>query len=102
MVGKPNQNVKPAPLKPEPAFNEPFSEVIIDCVGTMSNTNIWEQLSVDNYVCLYKVSRNHSFEENIITDQYQGFEPKFSHNLACPNKFNLTKLPVPHLVFFNK
>ncbi len=38
MVGKPNQNVKPGPLKPVPAFDEPFTSVIIDCVGTMPNT----------------------------------------------------------------
>ncbi len=38
MVGKPNQNVKPAPLKPIPAFDEPFSKVIIDCVDPMPKT----------------------------------------------------------------
>ncbi len=38
MVGKPNQNVKPAPLKPVPAFDEPFSRMIIDCIGPMPKT----------------------------------------------------------------
>ncbi len=38
MVGKPNQNVKPAPLKPVPAFDEPFSRVIIDCVRPLPKT----------------------------------------------------------------
>ncbi len=33
MVGKPNQNVNPAPLKPAPAFDEQFSRVIIEYVG---------------------------------------------------------------------
>ena len=35
MVGKPNQKVPKAPLKPIPSFEEPFSRVIIDCVGPL-------------------------------------------------------------------
>ena len=35
MVGKPNQKIPVAPLKPIPAFEEPFSKVIIDCVGPL-------------------------------------------------------------------
>ena len=38
MVGKPNQNVIPALMKPVPAFDEPFSRVRIDCVGSMPKT----------------------------------------------------------------
>ncbi len=38
MVGKTNQNVKPAALKPVPAFDEPFSRVVIDCVWPLPNT----------------------------------------------------------------
>ncbi len=38
MVGKPNQNVKPAPFRPVPAFDEPFSRVIIERVGPMKKT----------------------------------------------------------------
>ena len=45
MVGKPNQVIPKAPLKPIPAFEEPFSRVMIDCVGplpkTKSETNIY-------------------------------------------------------------
>ncbi len=37
-VGKLNQSVKPSPLKPVPAFDEPFRRVIIDCVGPMPKT----------------------------------------------------------------
>ena len=29
--GKPNQNILQAPLHPIPAFDEPFSHIIIDC-----------------------------------------------------------------------
>lgn len=35
MSGKPNQKLKPAPLIPIPVVNEPFSKVIIDCVGPL-------------------------------------------------------------------
>ena len=38
MVGKPNQKIPPAPLMPIPAFEEPFSRVIIDCVGPLPKT----------------------------------------------------------------
>ena len=38
VVGKPNQTIPKAPLKPIPAFEEPFSRVIIDCVGPLPKT----------------------------------------------------------------
>ena len=38
VVGKPNQKIAPAPLSPIPAFEEPFSRVIIDCVGPLPKT----------------------------------------------------------------
>ncbi|XP_072180884.1 uncharacterized protein [Diadema setosum] len=38
VVGKPNQKIPPAPLNPIPAFDEPFSTVIIDCVGPLPKT----------------------------------------------------------------
>ena len=38
MVGKPNNPISVAPLKPIPTCGEPFSEVIIDCVGPLSKT----------------------------------------------------------------
>ena len=38
MVGKTNQKNSVAPLKPIPAFEEPFSKVIIDCVYRLPKT----------------------------------------------------------------
>ena len=38
VVGKPNQKIKRAPLHPIPAFEEPFSKIIIDCVGPLPKT----------------------------------------------------------------
>ncbi|CAC5371239.1 unnamed protein product [Mytilus coruscus] len=40
VVGKPNQKIPPAPLLPIPAFEEPFSRVLIDCVGPLPKTKI--------------------------------------------------------------
>ena len=36
--GKPNQNIPQVPLHPIPAFDEPFSHIIIDCVGPLPKT----------------------------------------------------------------
>ena len=36
--GKPNQNIPQAPLHSIPAFDEPFSHIIIDCVGPLPKT----------------------------------------------------------------
>ena len=38
MVGKPNQTIPKAHLQPTPAFDEPFSRIIIDCVGPLPKT----------------------------------------------------------------
>ena len=43
MVGKPNQTIPKAHLKPIPAFEEPFCKVIIDCVGPLPKTRIGNQ-----------------------------------------------------------
>ena len=38
MVGKPNQSIPKAQLQPIPAFDEPFSRILIDCVGPLPRT----------------------------------------------------------------
>ena len=38
IVGKPTTVIPPAPHKPIPAFDEPFSKVIVDCVGPLPKT----------------------------------------------------------------
>ena len=38
VVGKPNQVIPKAGLQPIPAFDEPFSRIIIDCVSTLPKT----------------------------------------------------------------
>ena len=37
-VGKPNQLIRPAPLRPIPVIEEPFSKIVIDCVGPLPRT----------------------------------------------------------------
>lgn len=37
-AGKPNEVLKPVPLKPIPVVSEPFSKIIIDCVGPLPKT----------------------------------------------------------------
>lgn len=37
-MGKPNQDIPLAPLQPIPAVEEPFSRIIIDCVGPLTRT----------------------------------------------------------------
>jgi hypothetical protein len=43
VVGKPDQTNAPAPLKPIPAFGEPFAGVVIDCVGPLPKTKLRNQ-----------------------------------------------------------
>jgi len=38
VVGKPNQTIPVAPLKPIPACGEPFNDILIDCVGPLPKT----------------------------------------------------------------
>lgn len=37
-MGKPNQTIPVAPLSPPPVMEEPFSKVMIDCVGPLPRT----------------------------------------------------------------
>ena len=43
IVGKPNQKIPKAPLKPIPAFEEPFTHVMVDCVGPLPKTRTGNQ-----------------------------------------------------------
>ena len=40
ICGKPNQKIPPASLKPIPAFNKPFTKVLVDCVGPPQSGNL--------------------------------------------------------------
>ena len=47
MVGKPNQKI---PLQPIPAFEEPFSTVLIDCVGPLPKSKSGNEYLLHCYV----------------------------------------------------
>ena len=49
VVGKHNQVIPKAGLQPIPAFDEPFSRIIIDCVGPLPKTKFG--IPLDYYVC---------------------------------------------------
>ena len=50
MNGKPNQKIPPSPLQPIPIVGEPFSKVIIDCVGPLPRTRKGHQY-IFTYMC---------------------------------------------------
>ena len=50
VVGKPNQKIPPAPLQPIPVVGEPFSRVIVDCVGPLPKTKKGSQYIL-TYMC---------------------------------------------------
>ena len=43
MVGKPNKEIPSAPLQPIPAFEEPFSRVLVDYVGSLPKPRVGNQ-----------------------------------------------------------
>ena len=43
VTGKPNQKIPRAPLYPIPAVGEPFSRILIDCVGPLTKTKAGHQ-----------------------------------------------------------
>jgi hypothetical protein len=43
MVGKPNQKIPSTPLQPIPAFEDPFSRVLVDCVGPLPKNRVGNQ-----------------------------------------------------------
>ena len=43
MVGKPNQTILKARLHPIPAMGEPFSKVLVDCIGPLIKTKSGNQ-----------------------------------------------------------
>ena len=83
MVGKPNQKNPVVPLKPIPAFEEPFSKVIIDCVGPLPKTKSRNQYLLT--IMCTSIRYPEAIPLNIIT------APKISRALI--NFFALVGLP---------
>ena len=58
--GKPNQNILQAPLHLIPAFDEPFSHIIIDCVGPLPKTKSQNEYLLTIMYSSTQVSRGYS------------------------------------------
>ena len=50
MTGKPNQTPQVAPLVPKPVLDEPFSRVIVDCVGPLPRKGKGKPILIDGDV----------------------------------------------------
>ena len=90
VIGKPNQTIPKAPLKPIPAFEEPFSRILIDCVGPLPKTK------KGNQYLLTIMCASTRFPEavplrNITTKTVVQALTKFLLWLVFQNLFNLIK-----------
>ncbi len=56
---------------------------------------------VDNRVCIHKVSGSHCLRK-YHPRSLSRLWPNFSHTLVCPKKFNLIKVSISYLGYFNK
>ena len=64
VVGKPNQKPPVAPLKPIPPVEEPFSRILVDCVGPLPKTKSGNNyLFTIYYVYGNQISRGYSLKE---------------------------------------
>ena len=63
MVGKPNQTIPKAYLQPIPAFDEPFSRIIIDCLGPLPKKKVRLSISFYYYVFFNTLPRSHSTQK---------------------------------------
>ena len=98
MVGKCNQKIPHVPLQPIPAFEEPFSRVLIDCVGPLPKSG--------NDYLLTIMCTSTRFPEAI---PLRNIKAKtivkalsFLLWLVFQNLFSVIKVQILCLVFFNK
>lgn len=70
LVGKPNQAVPPAPLRPIPAVGEPFEHILVDCVGPLPKTRAGNQFLL-TIMCVHSIPRGDSSAENHDSKHYQ-------------------------------
>ena len=101
MVGKPNQTIPKAQLQPIPAFDEPFSRILIDCVGPLPRTK-----SGNEYLLTIMCTSTHFPEaiplRNIKTKSIVRAFINFSHLLVFQNQFSLIKGQILCLVYSNR
>ena len=101
MVGKPNQTLPKTHLQPIPAFEEPFSRVIIDCVGPLPKTK-----SGNQYLLIVMCASTRFPDaiplRNISAKTIVKVLIKFSHLLVSLSLFSKTRVRISCLVNFIK
>ena len=90
MVGKPNETIPVAPLKPIPICSEPFSEIIIDCVVLCPRLNLEINTYLQSCAGLHVFQRLSLFETLKHTESQNPLS-SFSHWLVFLPWFNQTK-----------
>ena len=63
MVGKPNQTIRKAPLQSPPVIQEPFSRIIVDCVGPLTKTRSGNQYVVTIHARIHQISWSWTLEK---------------------------------------
>ena len=99
VVGKPNQTLPKAPLQHIPAFEEPFSRVIIDCVGPLPKSGSQYLLTV---MCASTRFPEAIPLRNISAKTIVKALIKFSHLLVCLSLFSQIWVRISCVVYFNK
>ena len=101
VVGKPNQNPPVAPLRPIPTVEEPFSRVLVDCVGPLPKTK-----SGNSYLLTIMCVTTRFPEaiplRNIKAHTIIKALIRFSHLWVCLNTFNPTKGLILCRQYFNR
>ena len=101
MVGKPNQTIPKAQLQPIPAFDEPFSRILIDGVGPLPRTK-----SGNEYLLTIMCTSTRFPEaiplRNIKTKSIVKALIKFFTFVVFQNQFSLIKGQILCLVYSNR
>ena len=101
VVGKPNQVIPVAPLWPVPAFGEPFSKVIVDCVGSLPKTKAGHQYLLTIMCTAPRFSEAIPLR-NIKAKMWQRLLPSFLLYLVCLKKASLIKDVILHLDYSSR
>ena len=101
MVGKSNQTIPKAQLQPIPAFDEPFSRILIDCVGPLPRTKSGNEYLLTNMCTSTRFPETIPLR-NIKTKSIVKVLIKFFNLLVFQNQFSLIKGQILCLVYSNR
>ena len=97
MVGKPNQTIPKAQLQPIPAFDEPFSRILIDYVGPLPRTKYLLTIMCTSTRFPEAIPFRNIKTKSIVKALIQ-----FLHLLVFQNQFSLIKGQILCLVYSNR